>query len=97
MHVSPSKGANSVFRSMDTASEPLSDLAILRQAIPDDCSVDDKRDLQQQKRDILDKLIKQRQVGAELDLREIELKELDLTSVNLRSVNLERAKLQKRI
>ncbi|WGL94395.1 pentapeptide repeat-containing protein [Arsenophonus nasoniae] len=95
MHVSPSKGANSVFRSMDTASEPLSDLAILRQAIPDDCSVDDKRDLQQQKRDILDKLIKQRQVGAELDLREIELKELDLTSVNLRSVNLERAKLQK--
>lgn len=61
---------------MDTASEPLSDLAILRQAIPDDCSVDDKRDLQQQKRDILDKLIKQRQVGAELDLREIELKNL---------------------
>ena len=85
MQVSPSNGTNSVFRSTDTVSEPLSDLAILRQPIPDDSSVDDKRDLQQQKRDILDKLIKQRPMDVELDL----------SSVNLSSINLQRAKLQK--
>ena len=67
----------------------------LRQVIPDDGSVAAKIDLQHQKPSIIDKLIKQRLVDAELDLSKTNLNELDLSGVSLRFVNLQLAKLQK--
>lgn len=94
MQVSSANSAYAV-SGLSVASEKiLSDLAILRQEIPDDCSVDNRMDLQQQKRDIIENFIKERLAGAELDLSKTELNELDLTEANLRSANLERAKLK---
>ncbi|HGJ5891411.1 MAG TPA: pentapeptide repeat-containing protein [Arsenophonus apicola] len=96
MQVSSSNGANSIFRSTtDTPSEPHSDLTILRQVISDDCGIDDKRDLQQRKREILDKLIMQRPVGAELDLRKAQLNEVDLAMLDFERARLQEANLDK--
>lgn len=94
MQVSSANSANAVSRSSDTSTNPVSDLAILRQPIPDDCSIGNKMDLKQQKRNIIDKLIKERRLDAELDLSKAELNQLDLKEVNLRSANLKRANLQ---
>ncbi|WGO84724.1 pentapeptide repeat-containing protein [Arsenophonus apicola] len=94
MQVPPSNGANFLFYTTNTSTEPLSDLDILRQPILNYCSVDERRDLQQRKREILDKLIMQRQVDADLDLSKAELNGLDLSDINLSKANLELANLK---
>jgi uncharacterized protein YjbI with pentapeptide repeats len=94
MQVSPSNGTNFLFYTTNTTMAPLSDLAILRQPILNDCSVDERTDLQQRKREILDKLINQRPVDADLDLSKTELNGLDLSDINLSKANLELANLK---
>ncbi|RXK34344.1 hypothetical protein BBD39_10965 [Arsenophonus endosymbiont of Bemisia tabaci Asia II 3] len=94
MQVSSTNSTYAVSGLSVASEKTLSDLAILRQSIPDDCSADNRMDLQQQKRVIIEHLIKEHLAGAELDLSETELNELHLTEANLRSANLERAKLK---
>lgn len=93
MPISSISATNSVFRSTGTPLEPFSDLDILRQAIPDNCSFDDKKDLQQQKRAIVDKLIKERPVDTCLDLTKVSLSGVDLLGLDLDGADLRFSKL----